>query len=171
MAAQKFLTLIAGVRALVSSKDSSAGAGDAGSIVALDAAGKIAANMMPNGIGADSRIVPASEALTAGSLVNLWLDASVLKVRKADATAAGKEAHGFVEASVAALANATVIFDGTIPGLSGMTIGAKYYLATTAGGAVATAPAAVGNVVQTVGVAASATELIFEIGEPITIVS
>jgi hypothetical protein len=171
MAAQKFLTLINGIRSLVSAKDSSAGAGDAGAIVALDSAGKIASNMMPNGVGADSRVVAASETLAAGDQVNLWLDGGALKTRKADATAAGKESHGFVEAGVTSGANATVIFDGTIPGLSGLTIGAKYFLGTTAGAIVATAPSAVGNVVQPVGVAASATELVYERGEPVTIVS
>lgn len=171
MAAQKFLTIIAGIRSLVSAKDSSAGAGDAGAIVALDSAGKIASNMMPNGIGADSRVVATSENLAAGDLVNLWDDGGTLKARKADATAAGKEAHGFTEAAVTSPANATVIFDGTIAGLSGLTIGAKYFLATTGGAITTTAPSTVGNVIQPVGVAASATELVFERGEPVTIVS
>ena len=171
MAAQKFLTLISGIRSLVSAKDSSAGAGDAGAIVALDAAGKINSNMMPNGIGSDSRVAPASENLAAGDLVNLWNDGGTLKARKADATAAGKEAHGFTEAGVTSGADATVIFDGTIPGLSGLTLGAKYFLHTTAGAVVSTAPSTVGNVVQPVGVAASATELVFERGEPVTIAS
>lgn len=171
MAAQKFLTLISGIRSLVSAKDSSAGAGDAGAIVALDAAGKIASNMMPNGIGADSRVVEASENLAAGDLVNLWDDAGTLSARKADATSSGKEAHGFTEAAVTSGNNATILFDGTIPGLTGLTLGAKYYLSTTAGGVTTTAPSATSNVVQPVGVAASATELVFERGEPVTIVS
>ena len=171
MAAKKYLTLIAGIRSLVSAKDSSAGAGDAGELVALDSAGKIASNMMPNGIGADSRVVAASENLAAGDQVNLWDDSGTLKARKADATAAGKESHGFTESAVTSGANATVLFDGTISGLSGLTLGAKYFLSTTAGGITATAPSTVNNVVQPVGVAASATELVYERGEPGAIVS
>jgi hypothetical protein len=171
MPAAKYLTLISGIRSLVSAKDSSAGAGDAGAIVALDANGKLASNMMPNGIGADSRTVATSENLAAGDLVNLWNDGGTLKARKADATSAGKEAHGFTESAVTSPANATIIFDGTIGGLTSLTIGAKYFLSTTAGGITSTAPSSVNNVVQPIGVAASATELVFERGEPVTIVS
>lgn len=171
MAAQKFLTLISGVRSLVSAKDSSAGAGDAGAIVALDVGGKIDSTMMPAGVAADSRTIVASETLTAGNVVNIWNDGGTLKVRKADATVAGKEVHGFVSSGITSGASGTVVFDGAISGLSGLTIGAKYFLSTTPGTITATAPSSVGNVVQPVGVAASATELIFEQGEPITIAS
>lgn len=169
MAAQKFLTLIAGVKNLVAAIQSSEGAGDAGKIVALDESGKLDNTMMPNGIGADSAVVAASENLAAGDLVNLWSDEGTLKARKADATSAGKAADGFVEDSVTSGNDATVLFDGTITGLTGLTVGADLYLATTAGAATATAPAGAGNVVQSVGKAKSATELIFERGEPVTI--
>lgn len=169
MAARKFLTIISGIVTLMSSKDSSAGAGDAGAIVALDAAGKIDSSMMPSGVGADSCVCDASENLAAGDLVNLWDDSGTIKARKADATAVGKEADGFVSGAVTSGASATVILDGTIAGLSGLTIGAFYYLATTGGAITAAAPSATGNVYQPVGKAKSATELVFERGLPITI--
>ena len=124
---------------------------------------------MPVGIGADSKILPASENLAAGDLVNVWTDTGTAKARKADATVAGKEANGFVLAAVTLGQNATVYFDGTNTQLSGLTPGAVYYLSTTAGGVTTTPPSGSGNVVQRVGRAVSATELTFEPGEPITL--
>lgn len=162
MALQKFLALVSGRKQEVSPVDSSSGAGDAGKIVALDSTGKIANSMMPVGIGADTKTVPASENLAAGDFVNLWNDAGTLKARKADATASGKEADGFVLAAVTAPANADVYFEGTNTQLTGLTAGARYYLATTAGGATTTPPNTAGNVVQYLGRALSATEISFE---------
>jgi hypothetical protein len=49
--------------------------------------------------------------------------------------------------------------------MSGLTPGAKYFLATTAGGVSATAPSGSGNVVQPVGVAINATTLSFNPGD------
>ena len=71
---------------------SSAGAGDSGKIIALDAAGRIDNSMMPVGIGTDSGAVTASENLSAGDFVNIW-NSTGAKVRKADATTAGKRAQ------------------------------------------------------------------------------
>jgi hypothetical protein len=140
----------------------SAGAGDAGKIPQLDASGRIDASMMPVGLAADTKAVIASEALSAGNLVNVWNNTGVLNVRRADATTAGKEANGFVLASFASSASATVYFESTITGLSGLTIGARYYLGTTPGAATATPLTASGNVHQYIGVALSATEISFE---------
>ena len=147
---------------------SSAGAGDAGKIPALDASGRIDNSMMPVGIGADTATIASSENLSAGDFVNVWNDGGTAKVRKADATSAGKHAHGFVLAAVTSPANATVYFEGTNTGVSGLTPGDQY-LATTAGGATATAPSSAGNVVQKLGVATSATSLNFEPQQPIVL--
>ncbi|MGH7291080.1 MAG: hypothetical protein ACREJT_07725, partial [Myxococcota bacterium] len=94
--------------------------------------------------------------------VSVWNDSGTQKVRKADATAAGKEATGFVLAGAASGANATVFFEGTNTQLSGLTPGARYYLDTTAGAVVDTPPTGSGNVVQFIGTAVSATEISFE---------
>lgn len=171
MAAAKFLQLISGKPSVVSANDSSAGAGDAGKIVALDASGKIDSTMMPAGLAADSRSVTASENIAAGAVVNLWNDGGTLKVRNANATAAGKEVHGFCLSAITSGAAGTVTFDGAITGLSGLTIGDEYFLSTTDGTITATAPSTVGNVVQSVGIAVSASELIFEKGVDYEIVS
>lgn len=146
----------------------SAGAGDAGKLPKLDAGGKLDATMMPSGLGADQLSIQASENLTAGDIVNLWSNAGSLRVRKADATTAGKEAHGFVQSAITSGASGVVTFDGSISGLSGLTVG-PVYLSTTPGGVTGTVPSTAGNVVQQVGYATSATTLVFEMGTPVTL--
>jgi len=78
--------------------------------------------------------------------VNIW-DSTGAKVRKADATVAGKEAHGFVKAVFTHPTTATVYFEGSNDQVTGLTPGVQF-LQTTAGLAGATAPSAAGNVVQ-----------------------
>ncbi|ASD50470.1 hypothetical protein FDI24_gp188 [Acidovorax phage ACP17] len=146
----------------------SAGVSNAGDIVSLDDTGRLASSMMPVGIGADTAVIVASEALAAGDWVNVWNDTGTAKVRKADATTAGKEAWGFVLAAVANSANATVYFEGTNTQVTGQTPG-KVFLATTAGQGTGTAPSASGNIVQAIGVAYSATAVNFERGTPVTL--
>ena len=167
MAAQKFLTLVNGVIQLLSSKDTSAGAGDAGKLVALNASGKVDDTMMPAGIGADILVAPASETLTAGDFVNVWDDAGTVKVRKANATDNTKPANGFVKDGVSSGSNATVYFEGENDDLTSLTVGTAYYLGTTGGAVTATAPSATGNVVQYLGVAHATTKLRFEPKQPI----
>lgn len=169
MAAKKYVQIgSGGAKEEVQASDSSAGAGDAGKIVALDASGKLDNSMMPVGIGADTKSLVTSENLAAGDIVNVWNDTGTAKARKADATAVGKKGVGFVLAAVTSPAAATVYFEGTITGLSGLTIGTEYFLDTTAGLITATPPAATGNVLQSVGIAISATELSFEPGDAFT---
>ena len=167
--AQKFLRLLSGIITELEALVVSAGAGDAGKVVALDGTGKLDNSVMPVGIGADTKILPASEALSAGNLVNVWSDAGTVKARKADATTAGKEANGFVLSAVIQDGNATVYFEGTDNQLAAMTPGVAMYLSTTPGGVTDTPPSGSGNVVQRVGRSLSATELTFEPGDPITL--
>ena len=152
---------------IVNAKNTSAGAGDAGKLVQLDGAGRIDSTMMPVGIGADTATITASEALAAGDFVNIW-DSTGAKARKADATVAGKEAHGFVLSAVSNGAAATVYFEGTNTGVTGMTPG-PVFLHTTAGGATATAPSGSGNIVQRIGFATSATSVNFQSQPPVTL--
>lgn len=152
---------------IVNSKTSSAGAGDSGKIVALDGTGRIDSSFMPVGVGADTQVITASEALAAGDYVNVW-NSTGAKVRKADATTAGKEAHGFVLSAVSNGAAATVYFEGTNTAVSGQTPGV-IYLATTAGTGTSTAPSATGNVVQRIGFATSATTVNFQSQAPIVL--
>jgi hypothetical protein len=101
--------------------------------------------------------------LSAGDLVNLWNDSGTVKARKANATATGKRADGYVLAAVSGAATATVYVGrgSVITGLSGLTVG-EAWLATTGGAIASSAPSASGNVVQRVGVALSASSLLFD---------
>lgn len=54
---------------IVNSKTSSAGAGDSGKLPALDAAGLLDSSFMPVGVGADTAPITASEALDRKSVV------------------------------------------------------------------------------------------------------
>lgn len=147
----------------------SAGSGDADKIPNLDSNGRLDSSFMPTGIGADTQVVTASEALAAGDLVNVWNSAGSFRVRKADASASGKEAHGFVLASVLISGSATVYFEGSDNVLSSLVGGVYYLSASVAGTITATAPSGTGQVVQRVGFASSATTLNFQSEVPIVL--
>lgn len=170
MAGNLYLTVLNGIKTLVAALQTSAGAGDAGKLVALDPTGKISDTMMPVGIGAETAVIAVSESLAAGDWVNIY-GSSGAKCRKADATTAGKEAHGFVLAAVNFPGEATVYGISQMNNqLSGLTPGEMYWLSTTAGQGVATTPpSASGNVVQRLGKAVSATEIVFSPDDPIVI--
>ena len=170
MAAKKFLRTGTGNELFdeVAGIVISSGAANDGDIPALDAAGKLDVSVMPTGIGADTSLLPSSENLAAGDLVNLWNDSGTLKVRKADATTSGKQADGFVLSAVTAPANATVYHDGTNTQVTGLTPG-KQWLSTTPGKSTHIRPTASGNVQQPVGVAITATSLTFNVGETIKV--
>lgn len=153
--------------AVLNAVNASAGAGDAAKVVQLDSSGRIDSTMMPVGIGADSASITTSEALSAGDFVNIW-NSTGAKARKADATVAGKEAHGFVLVGVGSGAAATVYFEGTNTAVTGQTPG-PVFLSTTAGQAAAAAPTGTGNVVQRIGFAVSATAINFQSQPPITL--
>ena len=167
MAAKKFLRLVNGVLTEIFGVQTSAGAGNAGDLVSLDDTGRIDNSMMPVGIGADTATITASENLAAGDWVNVWNNSGA-KVRKADATTAGKDTHGFVLAAFTSGNPATVYFEGTNTHVTGQTPG-PVYLQTTAGAGGATPPSASGNVVQQIGVAVSATAVNFERGTPVVL--
>lgn len=192
--AQKVITNNAGQLQEVASISTSAGAADAGKIIATNASGqidesflnatvssspnklvmtggdgKIDVSVLPTGVGADTAVIPASEALAAGDLVNIWNNSGTANVRKADASTAGKEAHGFVLAAVASGQPATVYFEGTNTQMTGLTPG-RQYLSTTPGKTSATAPTGSGQVVQVVGFAVSATAMNFQCNPPIVLV-
>lgn len=166
----KYLSNLAGIITEVLALVTSSGAADAGKIPSLDATGRIDVSMMPVGLGAETDVIVASEALVAGDFVNLW-NSSGAKVRKADASTSGKKADGFVLAAVTSGGNATVYrISQSNTQLAGMTPGATQYLSpTTAGTRTETCPTTAGQTVQILGVAKSATELIFAPGEPITL--
>ena len=157
MAAQKFLGVVSGEITQIASVDSSAGAGDGGKLVALDSTGKINPNMYDSGDSYET--YTASGALSAGDFVNIFNDSGTAKVRKASSTS-GFPAHGYVTAAVSDAASANVYsLDGVNSSLSGLTVGAVYWLSAT--GSVSTTPVVdtAGYVNQKIGIAKSATEL------------
>ncbi len=165
--ADKPLQVIGGRITEVEAKTSSAGAGDSGKVAALDVTGRLDVSMMPVGVTPEVTIVTTSEGLAAGDFVNIW-DSTGPKARKADATAAGKEAVGFVLAAFTASTSATVYHEGANTSLSGLTVGARYYLsAASPGTPTTTPPDAAGNVLQFLGHAVSTTKLVFEADEGI----
>lgn len=153
---------------IVNSVITSAGAGSSGKVVALDGAGRIANNMMPVGIGTDTATIVTSENLSAGDYVNIYNNATVFTARKADATTAGKEAHGFVLAATTSPSSAIVYFEGSNTSVTGQTAG-NVFLSATAGLGTATAPTTAAQVVQRIGFATSATVVNFQSQPPITL--
>ena len=145
------------------------GAIDAGKIPALDSDGKLDPSLLPPGIGEDLATIEASEDLDAGDLVNVYDDAGVTKVRKANASI-GLEAHGFILSAALAGESKSVYFEGNISGLSGLTVGSKYFLSSVIAGAVdLTPPTLAGELVQRIGTAISSTNISFEPSDPITL--
>lgn len=103
----------------------------------------------------------AGEALSVGNLVNIYTDTGVAKMRKANATDATKPCHGFVLSSIPLNGSGTFYAGGQINGgVGGLSPGAVYYLSTAAGGATTAPPSSAGNIVQEVGIALSATNLL-----------
>jgi hypothetical protein len=152
---------------LVNGTTTSAGAGDVGKFPQLDSSGRIDSTVLPVGVGADTVTITTSEAIASGDFVNIW-SSSGTKVRKADATTAGKHAMGFVLVGVGSAASAVVYFEGSNTAVTGQTPG-DVFLTTTAGIAGA-APSGSGNVVQSIGIATSATSINFQYNRPITLV-
>jgi hypothetical protein len=166
--ANKYIALIAGKLKEIEGLVTSAGAGDAGKIPALDSTGRLDSSVLPAGTGGETLTITASENLTAGEFVNVWLDSGNARVRKADASNTGKEAHGFVLANVTSGNSATVYYGNINNQRSGLTIGSTYYLSGgTAGSITTTPPSTSGHLVQRIGVAYSATEILVELGQTI----
>lgn len=190
----KFLINNAGVATEQPALTTSAGAADANKLPALNASGilddtivnasttsaadviikagadgKMDTSFLPSGVGAATESIVASEALSAGSFVNIWDNAGTSNVRLADASTSGKEANGYVLAAVSSGAVATVYFSDTNTQVTSLTVGVQYLSATTPGAATSTAPTGSGQLVQILGKAISATKLVFQPGMPIVL--
>jgi hypothetical protein len=164
--ANKYVAMIAGLLTEVVALVTSAGAGDAGKIVALDGSGKLDASLMPTGVGADTAAIATSESLAAGDLVNVF-NSTGAKVRKADSSVSGKEAHGFVLAVFTHPTTATVYFEGSNTQVTGLTPGVQYLDPANPGKSTNTAPTTAGQVVQRVGFATAAANLNFQSEVPV----
>jgi len=166
MATNLFLTIVNGVQKRVQAIASSSGSGDANKIVATGSDGRLSTTLMPTGLGAQTETIVASESLVAGDFVNIHDNAGTRNVRKAD-NSNGRPANGFVLDAVSSSASATVYTTGLNNALTGLTPGSPYFLGT-AGAATAT-PASAPNTHQSLGFATSATAILFEYDQPITL--
>lgn len=165
----KPLSLVNNIPTEVPAIATSAGAGDAGKLVEVGGDGRLHSSLMPVGIGADTKLIEASEALTAGDYVTIH-NSGGARVRLADASdgVAGM-AHGFVLDNVASGDDATLYFEGANPQLTGLTPGVTYALSHTTPGkviALSAASTTAGHIVQELGYATEATEMNVEIGKP-----
>ncbi len=167
--AQKPIQLVNGKLTQVEATVVSTGAADAGEIPALDSNGKLDVSVLPTGVGPNVKVVVASENIGAGKYVNIYNNGGVANARLAD-NSNSREAHGFVKDAVTSGNNATIYFEGTNDDLSGLTPGARQYLAT-AGSVTETPPTTAGGaqIHQLVGSAISATEIDADIDDCIVL--
>jgi hypothetical protein len=154
---------------IINATVTSAGAGDSGKTPALDSTGRLDTSVMPVGIGAETGSIVASEDLDDGDFVNVWNNSGTPNVQKADA-ATGKEAHGFVLAAVTSGDPATVYFEGSNTHLTGLTAGPVFLSTSTPGGTQSSAPTGSGQISQRLGTAFAATSLTFE-PQPVIVVA
>ena len=159
--ADKYIALINGIDQEVEGTVIGGDVAQAGDIPALDASGRLDPSLMPVGIVADTYDGPAFETLTATApFVYIKSDGSVAN---ASAASGGNPTIGFILANYGTAATAKVYFEGRVTGLSGLTVGARYYLSdATPGGLTATPVSGTGKLHQYLGRAVSATTLSFE---------
>ncbi|MFN3766840.1 MAG: hypothetical protein ACK4TD_00585 [Ectopseudomonas guguanensis] len=162
--AQGFLARVAGRTSQIFATVISAGVANAGNLVGLGDDGRLHSSVLPVGVGANTTQAVASETLGAGKFVNYHNDGGVFSARLAD-NSNGRQADGFVLEEFTTGTTATVYpLDGTNAELTGLTIGARYWLGT-AGGVTATPldetdAANANKISQYLGVAKSAEELV-----------
>ena len=149
-------TSVAGIVELANTAETAAGIDSTRAVTPAGLAGA--------GITTFSLTVPVSESLGSGNLVNLWNAGGVLKARKAKASLS-LMSNGYVLGAVTFPGNAVIYTSLINNQVSGLTIGGVCYLGE--GTVTSTAPTASGYLRQEVGVAVSATNLLFLLGESI----
>lgn len=132
MTQKKFKSLTDGEETLESFITSSGGSGDSGKGIGANSSGKLDSTFLPSGVGRQAHMFEASEALTQGDFVNVFLDSGTMKVRKAD-NSNDRECFGWVEENVASGSNASVFSTGANPHAPSGTLGAIAYLGTAGG--------------------------------------
>lgn len=140
----------------------STGAPDASKMVQTDANGKWDQSLMPTGIAPDQKTANANGAISARDLI--YMEAAGTWARATAAAGTPKEATAWATSSVLTGAALVGQDEGIIPGFSGLTPGAAYFLSDTTPGGILIDPGPVGSgkIAQYVGTALSATELNFE---------
>lgn len=162
-----YLARIAGRITEVAGLVTSAGAGDAGKVVQTDSTGRLDQSLMPVGVAADVHTSTAGGTLTAGDFAYVT---STGTISRATAGTSGVDATGFVLAASANGQPATIYFEGRNTGLSGLTVGSRYYLSdTTPGGVTSTPVTGAGKIHQYLGTAITATTIAFEAADGIVL--
>lgn len=169
MAANKYISLNTGGQLQqVAGTQTSSGVSNANQIPALDSTGHLDPSLLPPGVVPDVISLISSENFSAGALVNIWNNSGVSTARNADNSNA-RAAIGFVLVSSSSGATVSVYLPGTPnTALSGLTPGALYFLGTV-GAVTVTPPTTATDIVQQVGYAGSASELIFTPQQTVTL--
>ena len=136
-------------------------------VVATNAGGQIDPSLIP---GTEVSTAIAGESISAGAFV--YVKASDGKLYNAVWASGGNEAIGYVLASYSALDVATYYTGGQNTGLSGLTLGSRYYGDhTTAGAVTATVPTGAGVLAQLLGYAVTTTAIEVNIEDAIILAS
>lgn len=151
-------------KSILNGVTASAGAADAGKTPILGADGKLSPTLFNATGNSNSRVMSASEALSAGNWINVHNVGGASKVRKADASTEGKHCMGYVLEGVASGGNVTVYFEGENTGVTGQTPGDVFLSKTTPGAGQATSPTGAGVISQRVGIATSDTSVNYQPG-------
>lgn len=112
----------------------------------------------------------ATENIAFGALISLTASLGILAVRNANATDNTKPCDGFCNALAGLSAGQVgeiILTDGLIVSLSGLVPGTRYYLSTIGGTLTTSPPVAAGNLQQSVGIALTATDFRFILGQQI----
>ena len=164
MAAGKYVDIVSGIMTQKLSVDASAGAGDAGKLVSLNASGMVDSTMLDGTYTANVGTGPVAN----GDLVYLTA-AGLVEPAKADAV--GTLAQGYCLVGATTGNPVTVRFSGSNTAVTGLTPGVEYYLSAGTGGAItATPPATPTQYVQPVGFAVTATQLFMNRQRPNVVV-
>ena len=137
----------------------SAGAAQAGKIVALDSAGKLDASLIPSGAGGGGNVVSivATESLTAGDWVNIFNNGGTAAVKKALAQDTTRPATGYVTTSIGATNPVNVYMSGPnakipVGSFTAADLGKTVFLsASVQGGCSTTPPSTSGQLIQPLG--------------------
>lgn len=116
------------------------------------------------GIATPDILLPASESLTAGMMVNFYSDGTNVNCRRADASKGiAGQVHGYVTESVAFSETAKIYTRrGSIVDIPGLTAGVRYYLSNSQPGKLTLVPIeSSGHILQLVGNSISNNKLEF----------
>lgn len=131
--------------------------------------GRIGMEVLPVGIGLDTGVLEVSEALTSGDVINIFVDGSTFKIRRASASN-NRPADGYVEENYAQGEQGRFYREGSNAQVTGLT-SPKVFLSATPGKATSTPPTGSGVIQQPIGEASSATAFFFRRGKPTHLIS